>query len=395
MTGHGDTMIPQFREDGLLPPGIHLCSGSSFIDYFCFNEYRNCLSKSIADIFDWAVVKYATRVFVGGSFVSNRPEPHDIDCLIVFYNEESIPHKSEMLTIVSTRIDIQFCSEQHPELIDSFLYLFMHSRIMDEVGVIEIDLHSRGSKWEIRHYPDDDTYEIVKRAYINRFYVDHYDPNGILVTIHGMLSSAKWNMEIAPIASGQNWIFAPYVYDTNSADLLINAKKRKHVVDQFREWLYDIHRRYEPAPVSVIAHSFGTYIIASYVSGFEEFSPVQLNCIILTGSIVTSKFDWESHRGPKVARVLNEIAPNDQWVKHMPKLQWLDADPLFGNSGVQGFDKKSEIVTERASEIFDHNNVIKRDVIERYWLPFLMANRDASRIEGMEYVVRKARRKQI
>lgn len=382
-------MIPQFEKDGNLPKGIHLCSGSEFIDQFCFNEYRKGLTKSIADIFDWSFVKYATRIFIGGSFVTNNPEPNDIDCLVVFYDDNSIPHRSEMLTIASTKFDIQCCSEQSPEIIDNFLYLFMHSRIMNEVGVIEVDLRGSGNKWEIRHYPDEDTYKIIQRAYINRHYVDHYKPNGVVVTVHGLLSTAKWNTEIAPAVTSQNWIFAPYVYDDNTPDLLVNPKKRAYVVDAFREWLYDINQRYHEAPVSVIAHSFGTYIIGAYVNGFEEFLPVQLNCIILTGSILSTQYDWDKHRGAKIARVLNEIAPNDQWVKHMPKLQWIDKDPLFGNSGVEGFTNKSSILTERKSDIFDHNNVIKRDVIEKYWLPFLMTNRNASYIEGYEYVFRK------
>lgn len=382
-------MIPEFGNNGKLPKGIHLSSGAEFIDKFCFNDYRKGLTKSISDIFDWAYVKCATRIFIGGSFVTRNDEPNDFDCLIIFYDECDIPHKSEMLTIASTKVDIQFCSEKEPKLIDSFLYLFMHSRIRDEIGIVEIDLHSKGSKWEIRHYPDEESYEIIKRAYINRHFVDHYEPNGILVTVHGLLSNAKWNMEISPIASSQNWIVAPYVYENNTPDLLVNSKKRASCINDFREWLYDIHERYDNAPVSVIAHSFGTYIVGSYINGFDEYSPVQLNCAILTGSILTSNFNWEKHKGAKIARVLNEVAPNDQWVVHMPKLKWLDNDPLFGNSGVTGFETKSSILTERRCEIFDHNNVIKRDVIEKYWLPFLMANRNAARVEGNEYVLRK------
>jgi hypothetical protein len=311
--------------------------------------------------------------------VSKIAEPNDVDCLIVFYDETGIPHKTEMVTIDSTKIDIQFCCEKNAELLDTFLYLFMHSRSMDETGVVQIDLYGQEKKWEIRHYPDDSSYEIIKRVYIDRHFVDHYSPNGLLITIHGLLSTAKWNKEIAPIVSSQNWIFAPYIYEDATPDLLINPKKRASIVNEFREWIYDIYRRYDDTHISILAHSFGTYILGSYITGFSEFLPINMiNCIILTGSILTPNFDWEAQRGKKVARVLNEVAPNDQWVKHMPKVQWIDKDPLFGNSGVVGFEGKSEILTERSSNIFDHNNVIKRDVIENYWLPFLMANRNAA-----------------
>lgn len=381
-------MIPEFDKNGDIPPGIHLCSGNDFMDRFFFNEYRKSLTKSFTDILDWAKDKNATKIFVGGSFITSGDEPHDIDCLIVFYDEEQIPHKSEMLTISSTKIDIQFATENDRVVVDSFLHLFAHSRNIKQVGIIEIDLYYSNKAWKILHYPDDASYEIIKRAYIGRHYIDHYQPNGLLVTIHGLLSTAKWNSELAPIASSQNWIFAPYVYENNGVDLLINTKKRKVLVDNFREWLYDIYMRYE-SPVSVIAHSFGTYILASYITGFKEFLPVQLNVAILTGSILTPNFDWELHRGVKIARVRNEIAPNDQWVKHMPKIKWIDSDSLYGNSGVIGFNKKSNILIEPRNDIFTHNNVIKRDVIERHWFPYLMSNRFAYHEEGMNYIINK------
>ena len=385
-------MIPNFEHDGYLPKGIHLCSAEEFLDRFFFNAYRASLNKSFTDILDWAKEKNATKIFVGGSFVTSEKTPSDIDCLIVFYDEASIPHKSEVLTVLSTKIDIQFSAESDSEIVDTFLHLFIHTRTADEIGVIQIDLYFANKVWQIRHPLDDSTYEIVKRAYINRHYIDHYQPNGLLVTIHGLLSTAKWNSEIAPIASSQQWIFAPFIYEGNDPTLLLDIKGRKAIVDNFREWLYDLYRRYE-TPVSIIAHSFGTYIIASYIVGFEEFLPVQLNVVILTGSIINRDFDWDRHKGSKVARIRNEIAPNDQWVKHMPKIAWLGADPLYGDSGVTGFSKQSSILQESTNQIFDHHNVIRRDVLERHWFPYLMVNRNAYHDEGSKYLVSKFSRR--
>lgn len=385
-------MIPEFNPQGFLPEGLHMASGTDFLDKFLFNEYRKNFWGALVNILDWAKYKRASAVFVGGSFVTNAKTPHDLDCLIVFPHEDAIPHKSELLTIESTRLDLQFCAKSDPKILDTFLYLFTHTRGREPVGIIQLDLYGAGKPWQIIFSPDDGDYEIIKRAYINRHYVDHYEPNGILVSIHGLLSQASWNAEIAPIASSQNWIFAPFLYnDVNTADLLINESKAKQVVEKFRDWIYDIQSRYEYA-ISVIAHSFGTYILARYISGFSEFLPIQLNAAILTGSILNADFDWEKHRGVRIGQVLNEIAPNDQWVKHMPKMQWISSNVLYGNSGVVGFKKPSEIVVQMTNEIFDHNNVIKRDVIERHWMPFLMANRDAHRFEGLKYVLGKQKK---
>lgn len=45
--------------------------------------------------------------------------------------------------------------------------------------------------------------------------------------------------------------------------------------------------------ISVIAHSFGTYIIGAYLAGFEDKPPVNFETIILTGSILSEEYDWD------------------------------------------------------------------------------------------------------
>uniref|UniRef100_UPI00406C1738 DUF6932 family protein n=1 Tax=Brevibacillus sp. FSL K6-2834 TaxID=2954680 RepID=UPI00406C1738 len=51
----------------------------------------------------------ATHLFFGGSFITNKAKPHDIDCVMVFKEERYIPHKSERLVIDGTKLDITFC----------------------------------------------------------------------------------------------------------------------------------------------------------------------------------------------------------------------------------------------------------------------------------------------
>lgn len=199
-------------------------------------------------------------------------------------------------------------------------------------------------------------------------------PLGMEVSI----SNASWNTEIAPIASSQGWIFAPYIYENNTVDLLINESKRSEILDQFRNWIFDLQLRFEKYSISVIAHSFGTYILAVYLSKFET-PPVCFNSIILTGSIINTSFDWNNYKGKGVVRVRNEIAPNDQWVKFLPNKwdRFLQSNSLLGRSGTEGFEINSSILTQHNNDIFNPNNVIKRDIIYRKWLPYLNANRFA------------------
>jgi hypothetical protein len=360
--------------NGKLKKGIHYINGTEFIEIFCNNNYRKQFQKTITDIFDFARDRSAPMVFFGGSFVSEKAEPEDIDCIIVFSNDSDIPRKTENLLISGLKLDVLFASLENKEIIDTYLLFFSTNIYKEEVGIIQVNINNNGDKWKIMHQPDDDTVEIVKRAYINRKFIDLNESHGILVSIHGLLSKALWNSELSHISSSNKWIFAPFIYD-GQPDLLINNTKRLEIIDLFRDWVYDIYTRYEK-PISIIAHSFGTYIIAKYIIGFDIL-PISLNSIILTGSILDNKFDWNEHKGLKVLKVLNEIAPNDQWVKWMPKdffKKLLMVDSLFGQSGVNGFQIKSDILSQPSNDIFTHNNVIKRDVIEQRWMPYLNAN---------------------
>ena len=59
----------------------------------------------------------------------------------------------------------------------------------------QIDLFDKNQAWEIRHQPDEYTFEIIKRVYNDRDLIDRNEKKGILVSIHGLLSKAEWNMD--------------------------------------------------------------------------------------------------------------------------------------------------------------------------------------------------------
>lgn len=361
--------------DGFLPKGIHRISIQEFHDTFCRSENRFEFAPAAFDIYNFAKSRNAKYLFFGGSFISRSLEPNDIDCLMVFEKDEFIPSRTERLALNGVRVDIQFCSMEHRDQIDSYVYLFSHTRYGQEVGIVQIEISENSKSWEINYTPDDNTYNIIKRNYTDRSFINCYEPNGILVTIHGLYSTGRWNSIIAPIASSQGWIFAPYeYYYENDYSLLLSKNKRKEIVDDFREWIYNISQIYN-TPISIIAHSFGTFIITSYIKGFEA-PPVKFNSLIFTGSIISEDFDWNPYVKRSVYNILNEIAPADQVVKYMPEnfFKQLLGDSLFGKSGINGFRIPCNEITQSTNIIFDHNNVIKRDIIETKWMPYLNAN---------------------
>jgi len=145
---------------------------------------------------------------------------------------------------------------------------------------------------------------------------------------------------------------------------------------------------FDISDISVIAHSFGTYIACSYLLGFDT-PPTRFDTLILTGAVVDHELDLERLKG-KAAIIVNEVAPNDEWVG-FAKLANFGRDELFGYAGTQGFSKRTPRLIQRSSEIFTHTNVIRRDVIAQRWMPILEANvgsvdREATQllIEGLK-----------
>ena len=179
------SLIPEFEEK-FLPKGIHECSGDEFINRFCnVNDYRKKFIQSIEDIFYFAKDRNAKHIFIGGSFITEKEEPSDFDVVIVFSKSEHIPRKTERILIDGNKVDIMFCAEDKPDIVNSFIRLFSTDSYDREFGLIQVNINNNSSKWEIQDYCDyDETYEIVKRLYTHRKIINLNEPEGILVTIH-------------------------------------------------------------------------------------------------------------------------------------------------------------------------------------------------------------------
>jgi hypothetical protein len=207
-------------------------------------------------------------------------------------------------------------------------------------------------------------------VYFQRHVVDRNNQRKALITIHGILSDGEWNAEIAHIASSSGWIVAPFTYGYVKPTTVAKRSERQKIVDHFRDHINDIFDRYN-CRISVIAHSFGTYIIGKYLLGFDV-PPVYLDTLILTGSVLHEDLDIGRFEG-RVRKIINEVAPNDSVVPYAPMIG-LWRDPLLGRSGDQGFKSGSKLLEQRTCDVFTHNNVIKRDVVSKRWMPWLEVN---------------------
>lgn len=80
-------MIPEFTETGLLPPGVHRATFEEFEQrfvYFDRSDRRFRIFDKLRELYQQAqksgIVK---RILIGGSFVADKAEPNDFDCILV------------------------------------------------------------------------------------------------------------------------------------------------------------------------------------------------------------------------------------------------------------------------------------------------------------------------
>src|SRR5579884_1552290 len=80
----GSAMIPDFNDDGYLPPGIHLATLEEVAARFGQeSEVRQVQMESLRWLLDLARRAGVQRLVVNGSFVTDEVEPNDVDCVLL------------------------------------------------------------------------------------------------------------------------------------------------------------------------------------------------------------------------------------------------------------------------------------------------------------------------
>lgn len=370
-----DLVSLDFAEGGHLASGIWNINRESFLHLFDFSPSRGMMLHSVEKIVDYAEFHAAKAILVGGSFASENPDPRDFDCVIVFASSRQIPPRILSSSSDDGAIDVFFASEDQPDVIASFVKMFSTNRRGKDVGIIRINLSgTKIEHWDFDGEPDKRIFEAVRSTYVNRHLVDRNPSKKALVTIHGIRTHADWNAEVTLTASAQGWLVAPFQYGYVNATVFLRSGQRDAIIDRFRTFLSSLAAVHGVETVSVIAHSLGTYIALKYITGFAN-PPTRFDTLILCGAIIREDFDFDDLRG-KVGKVHNEIAPRDPWVRWAQAAN-LGRDHLFGCAGIRGFKggKDSDnILSEETSDIFNHNNVIRNDVVSGRWMQRLTAN---------------------
>jgi hypothetical protein len=186
----------------------------------------------------------------------------------------------------------------------------------------------------------------------------------LVITLHGIRTFAPWQKDLADELSKAGFYTKSLHYGYFSGIKLILPSRRKKQIEWLRDQYTQITREYPGVVPSIIAHSFGTYMVAS---ALEMFDGIKFDQIILCGSIIPQDFNWdELVNSNQINRVLNECAKKDIVVRIAP---WFIQDA--GSSGAHGFDQQSAGLYQRFVSKFGHSDYLHTLNFTANWFPFL------------------------
>jgi hypothetical protein len=72
-------VIPNFDDNGNLPPGVHFCEWEEFVERFGTNDLRLRLMSGLRRAMEQLKIAGCRTIYIDGSFVTSKPDPGDFD----------------------------------------------------------------------------------------------------------------------------------------------------------------------------------------------------------------------------------------------------------------------------------------------------------------------------
>ena len=142
-------MIPNFRDDGYLPEGLHLATEAEITFRFgTATTQRRRLTLRLRRWIELARGIAANRMFVDGSFVTTKSDPDDVDA-VVWLGDDFMDRVSrgdivavELETMLLTRRPEEIFAAEDRRDWDDWVEFFSRTREADgrRKGLVEVEL---------------------------------------------------------------------------------------------------------------------------------------------------------------------------------------------------------------------------------------------------------------
>ncbi len=183
--------------------------------------------------------------------------------------------------------------------------------------------------------------------------------------VHGIRTNAEWQSKlkklIASEVASDVKVFTPrYGFLNIFSFLLPKFVIRWHAIRKIRRQLRRVISDYPLNEITLVAHSFGTYIVSKILKGHPD---IKIERLLLCGAIVKENFKWDELQNSP-ALLLNDCGTKD-YLPILAKSVWFGG---YGSSGIKGFHCQS---TNNRYHCIGHSDFFCKDFMKEYWLPFI------------------------
>ena len=185
----------------------------------------------------------------------------------------------------------------------------------------------------------------------------------LVILVHGINTNAQWFPIIKRSLEDAGFIAAPAGYGIFGVIrfLMPFDRLRRGAIKRVSEKIRLARLYYKPDSISVIAHSFGTYVVSRIIA--ETFD-IELDRVIFCGSVVESEFPFQNNLLRFKAPLYNEIGTRDYWPLIAAAVTW-----GYGSVGSDGF--QNPVVNDRWHKNFRHSDFLTKDFCETFYIPSL------------------------
>ncbi len=249
--------------------------------------------------------------------------------------------------------------------------------VMADVLREELTTRETAFDVEIFIFPDDmagTTYGTFFKSFdLASGWLGHIVRDHLVVMIHGIRTEARWFDEVTAILRQEDHQLNPvstgYEYFDVVRFLLPFRWAKRRVIERVEEKMLSVVDDPSTVKVSVVAHSFGTFVLSEVL---QRNPRIAINRLILCGAVLPRDFRWDlirdrltvidPHEYP-TQRLLNECGWRDTWPVLAQFMTW-----GYGSSGRFGF--QSPLVWDRFHDL-DHSGFFQDAFVRDYWSPFI------------------------
>lgn len=188
------------------------------------------------------------------------------------------------------------------------------------------------------------------------------DVTDVVILVHGIRTDAPWQntLRFGLEAEGIKVELTNYGY----FDLLMFLTPirwiRQIAINRVWTLVRDIRKLYPDARLSFLAHSFGTYIVASILRNEFDF---RAHRIVFCGSIVRYDFPFFEMSDRFTSPILNEVGTSDYLPAIAESITW-----GYGSAGTYGF--RTPRIRDRWHNGLGHSQFLTNEFCKKFWIPF-------------------------